>query len=206
MYESKTGTFGRVAVASLLSLGLTAGAVSIASAASHPTKTTSHTSVKAQKAIAFQGVIKTLSSNSMLVTNAKGVSKSFAIAPTTKILRASNVKNTATLAVGDRVEVRALALTSTPLVATSINILAVNAQKTIAFQGVIAAPYTSGSITVTNAKKVSKLFTIVSTTKILRASNVKNTVTLAAGDRVEVRAMASAPTIATSVNILGAKK
>ena len=206
MYESKTSTFGRVAVASLLSVGLTAGAVSIASAASHPTKTTSHTSVKAQKSIAFQGVIKTLSTDSVLVTNAKGVSKTFAIAPTTRILRASNVKNTATLAVGDRVEVRALALTSTPLVATSINILAMSAQKTIAFQGVIATPYAPGSITVTNAKKVSKFFTIVSTTKILRASNVKNTVTLAAGDRVVVRAMASAPTVATSVNILGAKK
>ena len=180
MYESKTGTFGRVTVASLLSLGLTAGAVSIASAASHPTKTTSHTSVKAQKAIAFQGVIKTLSTDSVLVTNAEGVSKTFAIAPTTKILRATNVKNTVTLAVGDRVEVRALALTSTPLVATSINILAVNAQRTIAFQGVIATPYTPGSITVTNAKKVSKLFTIVSTTKILRASNVKNTANLTA--------------------------
>ena len=130
MYESKTGTFGRVAVASLLSLGLMAGAVSIASAASHPAKTTNHSSVKAQKTIAFQG-----------------------------------------LASGYR------AVTST----------------------------TPGSITVTNSKS-SKVFTITSTTKILRASNGKNAANLVTAYRVEVRALASAPTVATSINILGAKK
>ena len=126
MYESKTGTFGRVAVASLLSLGLTAGAVSIASAASHPAKTTNHTSVKAQKTIAFQGLaskytaLTSSATGSITVTNSKS-SKVFTITSTTKILRASNVKNAANLATAYRVEVRALA--SAPLVATSINIL-----------------------------------------------------------------------------------
>ena len=128
MYESKTGTFGRVAVASLLSLGLTAGAVSIASAASHPAKTTNHSSVKALKTIAFQGIasgylaVVGTTPGSITVTNAKTKSsKVFTITSTTKILRASNVKNAAVLANTDRVEVRALA--SAPLVATSINIL-----------------------------------------------------------------------------------
>ncbi len=126
MYESKTGTFGRVAVASLLSLGLTAGAVSIASAASHPAKTTNHSSVKAQKNIAFQGLasgyvaVVGTTPGSITVTNSKS-SKVFTITSTTKILRASNVKNAANLATAYRVEVRALA--SAPLVATSINIL-----------------------------------------------------------------------------------
>ena len=122
MYEFKSRMFGRVAVASLLSLGLTAGAVSIASAASRSTKTTNHSSVKAQKTIAFQGVIGTpYVAGTINVTNAKGTLKTFTVTATTKILRASNVKNTAILAAGDRVEVRALV--SAPTLATSVNIL-----------------------------------------------------------------------------------
>ena len=123
MYDFTTRTFGRVAVTTVLSLGLTAGAVSIASAATHPAKAISHASVKADKTVAFQGVITGLLTGSVTVLNAKGTSETFTIATTTKILRASNVKNPATLAVGDRVEVRALA--ATPLAATSINILGV---------------------------------------------------------------------------------
>jgi len=121
MYEFKTRTFGRVAVATLLSLGLTAGAVSVASAATHPAKAVSHASVKADKTVAFHGVVTVLPAGFVTVVNAKGTTETFTIATTTKILRASNVKHPATLAVNDRVEVRALA--SAPLVATSINIL-----------------------------------------------------------------------------------
>jgi hypothetical protein len=122
MYEFKTRAFGRVAVATLLSLGLTAGAVSVASAATHPAKAVSHASVKADRTVAFQGVVTTLvPSVSVTVKNAKGTSETFTITATTKMLRASNLKHPATLALNDRVVVRALA--SAPTVATSINIL-----------------------------------------------------------------------------------
>ncbi|MHB8334889.1 MAG: hypothetical protein ACYDEH_08350, partial [Acidimicrobiales bacterium] len=135
--------------------------------------------MKAQKTIAFQGVIGTpYVAGTINVTNAKGTLKTFTVTATTKILRASNVKNTAILAAGDRVEVRALA--SAPTLATSVNILGVKAQKTIAFQGVIGTPYVAGTINVTNAKGTLKTFTVTATTKILRASNVKNTAILAA--------------------------
>jgi len=107
------------------------------------------------------------------------------------------------LAVNERVEVRALA--SAPLVATSINILGVKAVKTVAFHGVVTV-LPAGFVTVVNAKGTTETFTIATTTKILRASNVKHPATLAVNDRVEVRALASAPLVATSINILGAKK
>jgi hypothetical protein len=119
MYEFKTRTFGRVAVATLLSLGLTAGAVSFASAATHPAKAVSHVSVKAEKTVAFHGVVTALPAGFVTVVNAKGTSETFAITATTKILPAPK-KIPATLVVNDRVDVRALA--SAPLVATSINI------------------------------------------------------------------------------------
>jgi putative heme iron utilization protein len=202
MYDFKTKIFGRVAVATLLSLGLTAGAVSVASAATHPANAVSHASVKADKTVAFQGVVTALPAGFITVVNADGTSKTFTITATTKILRASNVKNPATLAVNDRVEVRALA--SAPLVATSINILAAQAVKTVAFKGVVTA-LPAGFITVVNANGTSKTFTITATTKMLHASNVKHS-TLAVNDRVVVRALASAPLVATSINNLGIKK
>src|SRR5487761_1616874 len=130
MYAFKTRTFGRVAVATLLSLGLTAGAVSVASASTHSNKALSHASTKASATVAFQGLITALPAGSVTVVNSKGTSETFTIATTTKILRAANVKNAAVLAVNDRVEVRALA--SAPTVATSINILAVKANKSTA--------------------------------------------------------------------------
>jgi hypothetical protein len=120
MHVLHTRSLGQAAIASLLSLGLAAGAVSVASASS-TAKSTSHASAKANTSVAFQGVVTSLPTGSILVLSAKGVSKTFAITATTKILRAMNVKNAATLAVGDRVMVRALA--SAPTTATSINIL-----------------------------------------------------------------------------------
>ncbi len=120
MHVLHTRSFGQVAIASALSLGLAAGAMSVASASSTPT-TTNHASVKAHTSVAFQGVVTSLPTGSIMVLNAKGTSKTFTIAATTTILRASNVKNASTLAVGERVMVRALA--STPTVATSVNIL-----------------------------------------------------------------------------------
>jgi hypothetical protein len=198
MYKFQTRNFGQVAVATLLSLGLTAGAVSAASATTNSHKALSHSSVKANSTVAFQGVVTALPTGGVTVVNAKGTSETFTIATTTKLLRALNVKNAAVLAVNDRVEVRALA--SAPTVATSINILAVNANKSIGFRGkVTAAPV--GSVTVVNAKGTSETFTIATTTKWLG----KHT-TLAVNDRVQVRALASAPLAATSINILGATK
>jgi hypothetical protein len=197
-----TRPFGQVAIASMLSLGLAGGAMSVASASS-VAKSTSHASAKANTTVAFHGVITGLPTGSITVLSAKGASKTYTITATTTILRATNVKNTATLAVGDRVLVRALA--SAPTIATSINILAVKANASVAFQGVVTALPT-GSIMVLSAKGASKTYTITATTKILRATNVKNTTILAVGDRVVVRALSSAPTTATSINILGAKK
>jgi hypothetical protein len=115
-----TRPFGQAAIATVLSLGLAAGAMSIASASSI-VKSTGHASAKASTTIAFQGVITDLPTGSITVVSAKGTSKTFAITATTTILRAMNVKNTAALAVGDRVEVRAVA--SAPTTATSINVL-----------------------------------------------------------------------------------
>jgi len=199
MYAFKTRTFGRVAVASLLSLGLTAGAVSVASATTHSNKALSHASVKADKTVAFQGLITVLPGGSVTVVNSKGTTETFTIATTTKILRAANVKNPAVLAVNDRVEVRALA--SAPTVATSINILAVNANKSSAFKGVVTAFLAGSWVTVKNAKGTFETFTITATTKMLG----KSPSTLTMNDRVTVRSLASAPTHATSINILGAK-
>ena len=199
MNKIQTRTFGQVAVATLLSLGLTAGAVGVASATTHSNKALSHSSVKAQANVSFQGKITGLiAGTSVTVLNAKGTSETFTLTTTTKLLRATNVKNTAVLAMGDRVEVRALA--SAPTVATSINILAVQAHRTIGFRGVVtAAP--AGSVTVVNAKGTSETFTIASTTKMLGAKNA-----VVVNDRVEVRAWASAPTAATSINNLGLNK
>ncbi|MDE3081900.1 MAG: hypothetical protein KGJ39_00610 [Acidobacteriota bacterium] len=186
----------------MLSLGLAAGAMSVASASS-VAKSTSHASADANTTVAFQGVITGLPTGSITVLSAKGTSKTYAIATTTTILRATNVKNTATLAVGDRVLVRALA--SAPTIATSINILAAKANASVAFQGVVTALPT-GSITVLSAKGTSKTYAITASTTILRATNVKHSATLAVGDRVVVRAMSSALTTATTINIIGAKK
>jgi hypothetical protein len=200
MYRIQTKTFGQVAVATLLSLGLSAGVVSVASATTHSNKALSHFSIKSHKTVAFQGAVTALPAGGVTVTNAKGTSETFTITTTTTMLRASNVKTSAVLAVSDRVEVRALA--SAPTVATSINILAVKARKSVAFRGVVTA-VPAGFVTITNAKGTSETFTITTTTKMLGAPNA---LTLAVNDRVEVRAWASAPTVVTSINILGAKK
>jgi hypothetical protein len=100
--------------------------------------------------------------------------------------------------VNDRVEVRALS--SAPTVATSINILAINANNSIAFRGKITALPTGG-VTVINAKGVSETFNIATTTKMLGKHGA-----LAVNDRVLVRAMAAAPLAATSINVLGTTK
>jgi hypothetical protein len=198
MYKFQTRSFGQVAVATLLSLGLTAGVVSAASATTHSNKALSHASIKANSTVAFQGVVTALPAGGVTVVNAKGTSETFTITTTTKLLRALNVNNAAIVAVNDRVEVRALA--SAPTVATSINILAVKAHKSVGFRGKVTA-LPLGGVTVVNAKGTSETFTIATTTKWLG----KHT-TLAVNDRVQVRALASAPLAATSINILGATK
>ena len=198
MYKFQTRTFAQAAVATLLSLGLTAGVVGAASATTHSNKALSHASIKANSTTAFQGVVTALPAGGVTVVNAKGTSETFTITATTKLLRALDVKNAAIVAVNDRVEVRALS--SAPTVATSINILAVKANKSVGFRGkVTAAP--AGSVTVMNAKGVSETFSIASTTKMLGKHG-----TLAVNDRVMVRALASAPLAATSINILGTTK
>jgi|GEM_PF-5527293 len=194
MYKFQTRAFGQVAVASLLSLGLTAGVVSAASATTHSNKAPlSHFSIKSTTA--FQGVVTALPAGGVTVVNAKGTSETFSITTTTKLLRALNVNNAAVLAVNDRVEVRALS--SAPTVATSINILAINANNSVAFRGKITALPTGG-VTVINAKGVSETFTIATTTKMLGKHGA-----LAVNDRVLIRAKASAPLAATSINVLG---
>jgi hypothetical protein len=196
MYKFQTRAFGQVAVATLLSLGLTAGVVSAASATTHSNTALSHLSIHANTA--FQGVVTALPAGGVTVVNAKGTSETFTINTATKLLRASNVNNAAVLAVNDRVEVRALS--SAPTIATSINILAVNANNSVAFRGKITALPTGG-VTVTNAKGVSETFTIATTTKMLGKHGA-----LAVNDRVLVRSMASAPLAATSINVLGTTK
>jgi hypothetical protein len=194
MYKFQTRAFGQVAVATLLSLGLTAGVVSAASATTHSNKAPlSHFSIKSTAA--FQGVVTALPAGGVTVVNAKGTSETFSITTTTKLLRALNVNNAAVLAVNDRVEVRALS--SAPTVATSINILAINANNSVAFRGKITALPTGG-VTVINAKGVSETFTIATTTKMLGKHGA-----LAVNDRVLIRAKASAPLAATSINVLG---
>ena len=72
MYAFKTRTLGQVAIAVVLSMGLTAGAVGIASAATHPANTTSHTSAKTAKTVAFQSVVTSVSATSVTALSAKG--------------------------------------------------------------------------------------------------------------------------------------
>ena len=198
MYKFQTRSFGQVAVATLLSLGLTAGVVGAASATTHSNKALSHASIKAHRTVAFQGVVTALPVGGVTVVNAKGTSETFTITTTTKLLRALNVKNAAVLAVNDRVEVRALS--SAPTVATSINILAVKANTSVAFRGKVTA-LPAGFVTVVNAKGASETFAIATTTKMLGKHAA-----LAVNDRVLVRALASAPLAATSINILGTTK
>ena len=115
MYGIKTRAIGKFGVAAVLGMCLTASTVGIASAATHSAKTTFN--AKADKTVAFQGVITAVSATSVTALSKKGTSETFTIATTTKILHG------ATLAMGDRVEVRALA--ASPAVATSINVLGV---------------------------------------------------------------------------------
>ncbi len=75
MYAFKTRTLGQVAIAVVLSMGLTAGAVGIASAATHPANTTSHTSAKTAKTaktVAFRSVVTSVSATSVTALSAKG--------------------------------------------------------------------------------------------------------------------------------------
>lgn len=79
MYAFKTRTLGQVAVAAVLSMGLTAGAVGIASAATHAANTTSHTSAKTAKSAAFQSVVTTVPVTSVTALSAKGTSETFTV-------------------------------------------------------------------------------------------------------------------------------
>lgn len=203
MNEFKTSTFGRVAISTLLSAGLLAGTVGIASATTQSSAAKSHASAKTDSVVVFQGTITALSTGSFSVANVKGVTQTFTTTAATKILRATNMKNLATLAMGERVVVRSL--TSAPTVATTINILGAKAKTSVVFQGTVSAVGT-GSVSVVSTKGTTETFTISSTTKVLRASNVKHAAILAKGERVIVRSFASAPNAAITINIVGAKK
>ena len=187
----------------MLSAGLLAGTVGIASAATQSSAAKSDASAKADASVSFEGTVTVVANGSVTVVNAKGITQVFTITSSTKVLRIANVKNPATLAVGERVEVRAMA--SAKSVATTINILGAKAKRTVSFQGTVTV-LANGTVSVINAKAVTQTFTITTTTKVLRASNVKHPATLAVGERVVVRTLTSAPSVATTINIVGAKK
>src|SRR5579863_9424047 len=100
MYKFQTRSFGQVAVASLLSLGLTAGVVSAASATTS-NKVSSHTSTNAHSTVVFQGIVTALPAGGVTVVNAKGKSETFTVNSTTTLLRAANVNNAAVQAMND---------------------------------------------------------------------------------------------------------
>jgi hypothetical protein len=187
---------GRVAATAIISMGLTVGAISVASAASHSTHDTASDSVNATAATS--GTVTALSSTSITVLN-KGVSSTFTIATTTTVLGSKHMTTVPTLALGQSVVVRAL--TSAPTVATQITIEALKPVAKLigsfAVQGHVTV-VSSTSVTVVNAKGVTSTFAISTTTKILGGSHKSP---LAVGQRVVVRALKSAPTAATRITI-----
>lgn len=205
--------FGSLAVTAVLALGLTMSVSGIASAAKHKPVTTTTTTVAgatttttttiAPKKVALQGVVTAVSSTSLSVVNAKGATTVFTLDATTKVRRSANVKNGVVLAVGQRVEV--IAYAATPTVAKSVNILAAKANRVVSFRGVVTAT-SATSLSLKDAKGTIDTFVVSASTKVLHSANVKHSVTLAIGDRVEVRALSANPTAALTINILGANK
>ena len=117
MYKINPQNVGRVAATAVLSIGLSVGAISVASAAAHGTHGSVHSGVN--RTIAFQGTITAVSSTSVTVLNAKGTSSTFTIT-TTKVLGGSSKTTPPTLALGQRVVVHAWK--SAPTIASRITI------------------------------------------------------------------------------------
>lgn len=198
MYRINPRTVGRVAATAVLSMGLTVGAVSIASAAPHSTHGTDHDSVNAT--VATSGTVTALSGTSITVLGKNGTSSTFTIGTTTAVLGDKHLTIVPTLALGQSVVVRALA--SAPTAATSITIEGMKPatpRGSFAFHGHVTV-VSSTSVTVVNAKGVTSTFAISTTTKI-HGGDHKGP--LAVGQRVVVHAWKSAPTTATRITIEG---
>jgi hypothetical protein len=195
MYKVKSHNVGRVAAMAIISMGLSVGVLGVASAATHSTV---HASVNS-KTVATSGTITILSSTSITVLSREGTSSTFTIAVTTTVLGSKHTTTVPTLALGQRVVIRALA--SAPTAATQITIEAAKpAPKpagAFASQGHVTV-VSSTSVTVANAKGVPSTFAITSTTKILGGTDKAP---LAVGQRVVIRALKSAPTVATRITI-----
>lgn len=107
MHMFKTRTVRPVAVATALSMGLAASAVSVASASTHSTHLFSHHSV-AFRTLALHGVATAASSSSITMLNAKGKPTTFAIVTTTKISGGLSRTTLLTVVLGDLTQVREL--------------------------------------------------------------------------------------------------
>ena len=198
MYRVNPRTVGRVAATAVLSMGLTAGAISVASATSHSTRGKTHVSVNAT--VATRGTVTAFSSTSLTVLAKNGASSTFTIGTTTAVLGSKHLTIVPTLAMGQYVVVRALA--SAPTVASSITIegtTPATLRGSFAVRGHVTLA-SSTSVTVMNAKGATWTFAISATTKLLGGTHKG---TLAAGQRVVVHAWKSAPTTATRITIEG---
>jgi Domain of unknown function (DUF5666) len=198
MYRINPHTVGRVAATAVISMGLTLGAITVASGASHSSHGAVHDSANAT--VETRGSVTVLSSTSITVLGKNGVSSTFSIGTTTTILGSKHLTPVPALAMGQNVVVTALA--SAPTAATSITIEAMKPatpRGAFAFQGHVTV-VSSTSVTVVNAKGATSTFAIATTTKILGGAHKGP---LAVGQRVVVRAWKSAPTAATRITIEG---
>ncbi len=215
-------TFKKIAgstVATVLALGLTTGVSGVASAAQ---LTPSTSSVANAREIAFQGRVSLVTpahlsgnpatSEVVTVVSNSGVTKSFVVTHSTKVHRAGNGNNSVTLMRGERVVV--LALPATPTVARLINVMSMKVSRVVTFEGRIISvveattsvtPAAMESVTVVSKAGAVKVFILTSSTKLLRSGEAQHPVTLIAGERVIVRALAVTPHSPLTIDVVGAR-
>ena len=173
--------------------------VAVATSASATTTATSVT-IFPPRPILTAGEVTAVGANdaSVTVTPWKGSATTFTINGSTTITQDRTTAPASALAVNELVVIRAAA--STPTVASSIDILPtppVNLSGTVTAVGANDA-----TVTVTPTDGTATTFSVTASTAITEGRTTVPASTLATGERVDVRAAASAPTVATSISIV----
>jgi hypothetical protein len=135
------------------------------------------------------GVIKSVSSTQLVVTDAHNTDVTVKITADTMIRKGGHAATTADLAIGDRVEVKAMVSAG---VNTAVSINAEGAHpEFIEINGVIKS-VSSTQMVVTDAHNTDVTVKITADTMIRKGDHAATTADLAVGDRVEVLATVSA--------------
>ena len=168
--------------------------VFVTAAASAPTVATS-ISIFAPPSVHVHGVASAVSATAVTVTPKAGAASTFTINSSTTFFENGASTPSSSLANGDYVFVTALA--SAPTIATSIVVFA---PPPVRARGVASA-VSATSVTVTPTGGTATTFTINPSTKFFQGFTAATAAALANGDLVLVTAAASAPTIATSIDV-----